>query len=151
VSYTVLLVTSGAVTAAMAASHADARAVVLGGAVAVGSAVGAALCARATRARVCLREYRLAAFAARNGLLYERGAASPCVPGLQFSADGRGSSLRRFTGSRGGVPIEAGNYRHATGDISGYVIRGEAAVIVPPFDFADPTEWHRAWRLLGAD
>lgn len=158
-SYTTLLVASGFSTGLLASLDADPRAVLLGTLLTAGSAVGALLCARATSIRSCLREYRLAAFAARNGLVYERGATTPSVPGLQYS-DGAGRALRRFSGEIAGVPVEAGNYRHAVGDICshdicahgvcGYIIAGGRFEIVAPFDFARPEEWHRAWRLLNA-
>ncbi|MFB2596803.1 hypothetical protein ACEXQE_03325 [Herbiconiux sp. P17] len=147
-SYATLLVASGLTTALLASLGADPRAVLIGCLLTAGSGVGAFLCARATSIRTCLREYRLAAFAARNRLVYERGAATPSVPGLQYS-DGAGRPLRRFSGVIAGRPIEAGNYRHPAGDVSGYVIAGGQFEIVEPFDFAEPAEWHRAWRLLG--
>ncbi|SDY44081.1 hypothetical protein [Herbiconiux ginsengi] len=146
-SYTTLLVVSGLTTGLLVSLGADPRAVVLGCLLMVGSAVGAFLCARATSIRTYLREYRLAAFAARNGLVYERGATTPSVPGLQYS-DGAGRALRRFSGVIAGLPVEAGNYRHPAGEISGYVIAGGRFEIVAPFDFADPAEWERAWHLI---
>ncbi|MCS5718242.1 hypothetical protein N1027_08830 [Herbiconiux sp. CPCC 205763] len=146
-SYTALLVTSGLTTGLLAAVGANPRAVLVGGLLTAGSAVGAVVCARSTSIRTGLREYRLAAFAARNGLVYERGVATPSVPGLRYS-DGAGRPLRRFTGENAGVPVEAGNYRHPAGDVSGYVIVGRQFEIVAPFDFAEPAEWHRAWGLL---
>ena len=149
VSYTAALVVSGSATAAGAALQADPRLLGLGAAASAACALGAFLCARSTRARTCLLEYRLAAFAARNGLVYERGASAPGVEGMRYS-DSAGEALRRFTGVIDGQHVEAGNYRHVTGDISGYVVVGETARVVPPFDFAQPAEWWRAWRLLTA-
>ncbi|WP_382303791.1 hypothetical protein [Herbiconiux sp. UC225_62] len=148
VSYTALMAASGSATALLAFWGANPRAVLLGSLLAAGSAVGAVLCARATSIRTCLREYRLAAMAARNGLVYERGATTPSVPGLQYS-DGAGRPLRRFCGEVAGVPVEAGNFRHASGVVSGYVIVGTRFEIVAPFDFAEPGEWYRALRVLG--
>jgi hypothetical protein len=152
VSYTTVMTGSGVLTAVLASVGADQRAVAVAALTTALSALGAFLCARATHARTCLREYRLAAFAARNGLVYERGAASPSVPGLSFTADGcaAGQALRRFRGQVAGRPVEAGNYRHADGTISGYVISGQRVEIVPPFDFAAADEWDRAWRLIAA-
>jgi hypothetical protein len=147
VGYTIAFVVSGAAAIALGVLHAEPRAVLLSGLVSAATAVGAALCARATRARTCVGEYRLAAFAARNGLVYERYATSPTVDGLRFS-DTPGQSLRRFSGRLSGMQVEIGNYRHATGAVSGYVIAGGRVEAAPPFDFSSPAEWHRAWRLL---
>ncbi|MDO9395108.1 MAG: hypothetical protein Q7T71_01040 [Herbiconiux sp.] len=149
VSYTALLAVCAPTTAALVAVQAEPRLIAVGVLVSAGSAVAALLCARATRVRTCLREYRLAAFAQRNGLVYERGAERPSVPGLVYSAT-PGRPLRRFTGVRSGQPVEVGNYEHPTGDVSGYVLVGDAVEIVPPFDFSAPAEWYRAWRLLDA-
>ncbi len=149
VSYTALLTVSAALTVALASAGADARLIALGAALSAGAAVGALVCARATAARTCLLEYRLAAFAARNGLVYERGADEPSLPGLRFS-DGGGRALRRFRGEIAGAYVEAGNYRHADGTVSGYLLTPSRMEIVDPFDFSSPAEWHRAWRLLSA-
>jgi hypothetical protein len=146
-SYTTLMAGSGALTASLASLGADPRAVGVAALATAGSALGAFLCARATHARTCLREYRLAAFAARNGLVYERGAAAPIVPGLRYSDRG-GRALRRFRGEVAGRQVEAGNYRLADGDVAGYLLVDGRAEIVDPFDFAAPEEWERAWRLM---
>ncbi|GAA2240870.1 hypothetical protein N1031_12515 [Herbiconiux moechotypicola] len=145
IGYTTLLVVSGTAAIGLGTLHAEPRAVLLCALLAIGSAIGAALCARSTRAMTMRREYRLAACAARNGLRYERGAVSPSTPGLRFSDTG-GRALRRLTGSVGGASVEAGNYEHPTGLISGYVIVDGRSEVVPAFDFSSPAEWHRLWR-----
>ena len=147
ISYTTGMVAAGLSTALLASAGADPRLVALGCAATAAAALGAALCARATSVRTCLREYRLAALAHRNGLVYERGAVEPILPGLAYS-DGAGRPLRRFTGELAGTPLEAGNFRHATGALSGYVIVGARVAIVPPIDFAEPAEWQRVSRLV---
>jgi hypothetical protein len=149
VSYTTLMTASGLQTALLASLGSDPRIVLVGTLATAGSALGAFLCARATAARTCLREYRLAAFAARNGLVYERGAAAPGVPGLRYSDSG-GRALRRFRGDVAGVRIEAGNFRHADGSVSGYLIADDRVEVVDPFDFAEAEEWRRAWGLIAA-
>ncbi len=142
VSYTALMVLFAAVTLGLRAWGAPPRLVIVGVVLSAGSALGAVLCARGTRLRTFVREYRLAAVAESNGLRYERGAASPGVPGLRFS-DGPGRALRRFRGEIGGIAIEVGNYRRADGRVSGYTIVDGEASIVDPFDFATVDDWLR--------
>ncbi|WP_368497281.1 hypothetical protein [Herbiconiux sp. A18JL235] len=142
VSYTALMVLFAAVTLGLRAWGAPTRLVVVGVALSAGSAIAAALCARGTRLRTFVREYRLAAVAASNGLRYERGAAAPSVPGLRYS-DSPGRALRRFRGEIGGVAVEVGNYRRADGRVSGYTLIDGEASVVEPFDFTTVDDWLR--------
>jgi hypothetical protein len=84
-------------------------AIVIGAVAAIGIPLG-------IRARRRTREtaYRLARFAAANGMVYEHGIEDPQLPGMIFR---RGSSRESSSLLRGYQPrfVEFGNYRYTTG------------------------------------
>jgi hypothetical protein len=155
-----LLGVTAAITGVLGSVGAPARLVSLGWALMAVCALGAFVCARANRAGTCRREYCLAAFAARNGLRYERGPR-----GQQGDADLAerpeglyGVPQRRFSGTFGSSAVEVGNIRHPTARMTGYLLvrplaveAAPDAVIVrtlEPFDFENPADWRRAVRMI---
>ena len=135
VAWTTVLVVLAGLTAFAAVIGAGGRVVAFGAVLATVSALCALVCARQNVREQSCREYRLASFAARNGLHYQRGDAGAAAARLLAESGHEGSALRHFHGTVGAHRVEIGNYRRPAGAgarsshvITGYVLLQPAGV-----------------------